>query len=70
MICLGMHSNVMLRFMVQAFMDPPLSSSTDANLLEQEETKTALDPKWFWPGRRTRLEGAQAAPWWDQQDSH
>jgi hypothetical protein len=47
MICLGMHSNVMLRFMVQAFKDPPLSSSTDANLLEQEETKTALDPKWF-----------------------
>ncbi len=28
MICLGMHSNVMLRFMVQAFKDPPLCSST------------------------------------------
>ncbi len=28
MICLGMHSNVMLRFMVQAFQDPPLCSST------------------------------------------
>ncbi len=28
MICLGIHSNVMLRFMVQAFQDPPLCSST------------------------------------------
>jgi hypothetical protein len=30
MICLGMHSNVMLRFMVQAFQDPPLCSSTQS----------------------------------------
>jgi hypothetical protein len=28
MICLGIHSNVMLRFMVQAFQDPPLCSGT------------------------------------------
>jgi hypothetical protein len=28
LICLGMHSNMMLRFMVQAFQDPPLCSST------------------------------------------
>ncbi len=28
MLCLGMHSNVMHRFMVQAFQDPPLCSST------------------------------------------
>jgi hypothetical protein len=28
MICSGMHSNVMLCFMVQAFQDPPLCSST------------------------------------------
>ena len=28
MLCLGMHSNVMLRFMVQAFQDPPLCSRT------------------------------------------
>jgi hypothetical protein len=28
MLCLGMHSNVMLRFMVQAFQNPPLCSST------------------------------------------
>ncbi len=28
MICLGMHYNVMLCFMVQAFQDPPLCSST------------------------------------------
>ncbi len=28
MICWGMHSNVILRFMVQAFPDPPLCSST------------------------------------------
>ncbi len=28
MLCLGMHSNVMLRFMVQAFQDPPLCSIT------------------------------------------
>jgi len=28
MLCLGMHSNVMLRFMVQAFQDPPLCRST------------------------------------------
>ncbi len=28
LICLGMHSNVMLHFMVQAFQDPPLCSST------------------------------------------
>jgi len=28
MICLGMHNNVMLRFIVQAFPDPPLCSST------------------------------------------
>ncbi len=27
MICLGIHSNVMLRFMVQAFQDPRLCSS-------------------------------------------
>jgi hypothetical protein len=27
--CLGMHSNVMHRFMVQAFQDPPLCSSTE-----------------------------------------
>jgi hypothetical protein len=27
MLCLGMHSYVMLRFMVQAFQDPPLCSS-------------------------------------------
>ncbi len=29
MLCLGMHSNVMLCFMVQAFQDPPLCNSTD-----------------------------------------
>ncbi len=29
MLYLGMHSNVMLRFLVQAFQDPPLCSSTD-----------------------------------------
>jgi hypothetical protein len=28
MLCLGMHSNVMLRFMLQAFQDPPLCSIT------------------------------------------
>jgi hypothetical protein len=28
MICLGMHSNVMLCFIMQAFQDPPLCSST------------------------------------------
>ena len=28
MLCLGMHSNVMLRFMVQALQDAPLCSST------------------------------------------
>jgi hypothetical protein len=28
MICLGIHSNVMFRFMMQAFQDPPLRSST------------------------------------------
>jgi hypothetical protein len=28
MLRLGMHSNVMLRFMVQALQDPPLLSST------------------------------------------
>ncbi len=28
MICLGLHSNVMLRFMVLAFQDPPLCCST------------------------------------------
>ncbi len=28
MLCLGMHSNVMHRFMVQAFQDPPLCRST------------------------------------------
>jgi hypothetical protein len=27
-LCLGMHSNVMHRFMVQAFQDPPFCSST------------------------------------------
>ncbi len=27
MTCLGMHSNVMLRFMVHAFQDPPLCST-------------------------------------------
>jgi hypothetical protein len=27
-LCLEMHSNVMLRFMVQALQDPPLCSST------------------------------------------
>jgi hypothetical protein len=29
MLCSGMHSNVMHRFMVQAFQDPPLCGSTD-----------------------------------------
>jgi hypothetical protein len=29
MLCLGMHSNVMHRFRVQAFQDPPLCSSID-----------------------------------------
>jgi hypothetical protein len=29
MLCLGMHYNVMLRFIVQAFQDPPLCSSTN-----------------------------------------
>jgi hypothetical protein len=33
MLCLGMHSNVMLRFMVQAFQDPPLCSSTKSSFL-------------------------------------
>ncbi len=28
MLCLGMHSNVMLRFIVQVLQDPPLCSST------------------------------------------
>ncbi len=28
MICLGMHINVMLRFMAQVFQNPPLCSST------------------------------------------
>ncbi len=32
MLCLGMHSNMMLRFMVQALQDPPLCSSTFFNL--------------------------------------
>jgi len=27
-LCLGMHSNVMHRFMVQPFQDPPFCSST------------------------------------------
>ncbi len=33
-LCLGMHCNVMLRFMVQALQDPPLCSNTsDTSLL-------------------------------------
>ncbi len=28
MLCLGMHCNVILRFMVQVLQDPPLCSST------------------------------------------
>jgi hypothetical protein len=28
MVCLGMHSNLMIHLMVQAFQDPPLGSST------------------------------------------
>ncbi len=35
MICLGMHSNVMLHFMVQAFQDPPLCSSTVYDIDDQ-----------------------------------
>jgi hypothetical protein len=34
MLCLEMHSNVMLRFMVQALQDPLLCSSTDLWLVE------------------------------------
>ncbi len=34
MLCLGMHSNVMLRFMVQALQDPPLCSSTISTAVE------------------------------------
>jgi hypothetical protein len=29
MLCLGMHCNVMVRFMVHALQDPPLCSSTE-----------------------------------------
>jgi hypothetical protein len=29
MLCLGMHRNVMHRYMVQAFLDPPLCGSTE-----------------------------------------
>ncbi len=32
MLCLGMYSNVMHRFMVQAFHDPPLCCSTFENV--------------------------------------
>jgi hypothetical protein len=35
MLCLGMHSNVMLRFIVQALQDPPLCSSTVSNYIYQ-----------------------------------
>jgi len=33
MICSGMHSNVMLRFMVQAFQDPQLCSSNKNTII-------------------------------------
>jgi hypothetical protein len=33
MLCLGMHSNVMFRFMVQALQDPPLRCITEKNFL-------------------------------------
>jgi hypothetical protein len=32
-LCLGMHTNVMLRFMVQALQDPPLCSSTSCTFI-------------------------------------
>jgi len=35
MLCLGMHSNVMLRFKVQALQDPPLCSSTVSKYMYQ-----------------------------------
>jgi hypothetical protein len=38
MVYLGMHSNVMLRFMVQALQDPQLCSSTDQNVLRDALT--------------------------------
>jgi hypothetical protein len=38
MICFGMHSNVMLRFMVQAFQDPPLCSSTMSECVTQVDS--------------------------------
>jgi hypothetical protein len=43
MLCLGMHSNVMLRFVVQAFQDPPLCSSTVYTEAERREFRPS---KW------------------------
>jgi hypothetical protein len=49
MVCLGMHSYVMLHFMVQAFQDPPLSSSTVFCMVNGDEITmfTPMEPKYY-----------------------
>ena len=44
MICLGMHSNVMLRFMVQAFQDPPLCIAAPFFCIMNGDNITTLTP--------------------------
>ncbi len=64
MICLGMHSNVMLRFMVQAFQNPPLCSSTVFCMVNGDDitTLTPTEPKFYTINEvRKKLSGKQTA---------
>ncbi len=54
MLCLEMNSNVMQRFIVQAFQDPPLCSSTSPRILylyqcidNSAPSKRKLVNRWF-----------------------
>ncbi len=61
MLCLGMHSNVMHRFMVQAFQDPSLWSSTGmkclfsaTNAIQSSTTVTTTIWGGLWPAPRAK----------------
>ncbi len=59
MLCLGMDSNVMNRFIVQAFQDPPLCGSTLLKgSVSRDGELTGMDSREFWNVKKTYL-----SPW-------
>jgi hypothetical protein len=54
-LCLGMHSNVMHRFMVQAFQDPPFCSSTQKRDSKLDSSRIAIFREKIYSTERTAI---------------